>query len=90
MRSEGVFAPPKRRARRGDVGEHRFFLRSETFDGLDQVGDQIGPPLDHSIDLRPGGLDGFFLLHHRVAAFHVRTRQADADEQQHPDQILRR
>jgi len=48
--------------RLGDPDQHLLLLGGVALDHLDEVRDQVGPPLILIHDLAPRGLDGFVLL----------------------------
>ena len=61
MVSSGVFAASSLDSRIGDVLEHAFFVRGVALHGFDQIGNQVVPPLQLVLDLRPLRLDRLVL-----------------------------
>jgi hypothetical protein len=53
---------------------------------LDQVGNQVGAPLQHHIDLGPSGIHGFALNGHLVAPVEVHGTEKKRDNQKNHDQ----
>src|SRR5258708_40045584 len=51
----------------GDIAKAHLFLGGDSFDGLDQVGDQVGATLQYVIHLGPCGFYRFVFRHHLVA-----------------------
>ena len=51
----------------GDVSEDFGFVAGETFDGFDEIGNQIGAALEDDVDLGPRSVDGFALDGHLIS-----------------------
>src|SRR5437773_4562186 len=68
------------RARRRDVDQHLLFLRRESLDRVDEVGNQVGAPLILIEDLRPGRLD-LFVVSLDVVVAAARQPRRDQDNE---------
>ena len=67
----------------GNVFERPFFVRGVALDGLDQVGDQVVPPLELHINVRPGRVAAHPQLHQAVV--HPDEHNGDDDEDDEED-----
>lgn len=64
----------------GDFAVNGFFVGGKTFDGGDEVGDEIGATLELDVDLRPIGFDLFVKRDHLIFAADVHAAEDGGDD----------
>src|SRR6266852_4058970 len=75
--------PYQRRARRRDIPEHLLLLHRKSLHRLHQVGNQICPPLQDHIHLRPRRVHGLLFHRHLIPPAHIHASQRQRQNQQH-------
>ena len=73
------------RARFGDIVEDGLFVRGESLDGGDQVGNEVGAALQDYVHLSPLGFDIFVEADHLVVAAGVHAAEDEREDDENGD-----